>query len=54
LLADGADEATVAAIETATTAAVAAAEAIARDGPEPDPDSLTTQVWADGGSSWRN
>jgi pyruvate dehydrogenase E1 component alpha subunit len=54
LLADGADEATIAAIETAAAAAVAAAEAIAREGPEPDPASLTTQVWADGGSAWRN
>jgi pyruvate dehydrogenase E1 component alpha subunit len=54
LLADGAGEATVAGIEEAAHAAVAAAEAIAREGPEPDPDSLTTQVWADGGSEWRN
>ena len=34
--------------------AVAAAEAIARAAPEPIPDVLETQVWADGGSSWRN
>jgi pyruvate dehydrogenase E1 component alpha subunit len=54
LIADGAGEATIAAIESAAAGAVAAAEAIAREGPEPDPDSLTTQVWADGGSSWRN
>jgi len=54
LLADRADEATIAVIEEAAHTAVAAAEAIAREGPEPDPDSLLTQVWADGGSSWRN
>jgi pyruvate dehydrogenase E1 component alpha subunit len=54
LLADGVDEPTIAAIEAGAAAAVAAAEAIAREGPEPDPDSLTTQVWADGGSEWRN
>jgi TPP-dependent pyruvate/acetoin dehydrogenase alpha subunit len=54
LLADGAAEATLAGIDAAAGAAVAAAEAIAREAPEPDPDSLTTQVWADGGSSWRN
>ena len=54
LLADGVDEATLAGIEAAAATAVSDAEAIARDAPEPDPDSLTTQVWADGGSSWRN
>ena len=30
------------------------AEADARAAPEPSPDVLETQVWADGGSSWRN
>jgi pyruvate dehydrogenase E1 component alpha subunit len=54
LLADGVDEATLAGIEAAAATAVSDAEAIARDAPEPDPDSLTTQVWADGGSTWRN
>jgi pyruvate dehydrogenase E1 component alpha subunit len=54
LLADGVDEEAIAVIEADAAAAVAAAEAIAREGPEPDPDSLTTQVWADGGSAWRN
>jgi hypothetical protein len=33
---------------------VAAAEAEARAAPEPAIDSLETQVWADGGSAWRN
>ncbi len=54
LLADGVDEATIADIEAAAATAVGDAEAIAREGPEPDPESLTTQVWADGGSKWRN
>ena len=35
-------------------AAVAAAEAAAREAPDPDPATATTQVWADGGSSWRS
>ena len=42
------------AIEAETHDAVAAAEAEARAAPEPSPDVLETQVWADGGSSWRN
>ncbi|HEY2887251.1 MAG TPA: thiamine pyrophosphate-dependent dehydrogenase E1 component subunit alpha [Candidatus Limnocylindrales bacterium] len=54
LLAEGVGEAELAAIEAAATAAVAAAEAIAREGPEPDPASLETELWSDGGSAWRN
>jgi pyruvate dehydrogenase E1 component alpha subunit len=42
------------AIESETRDAVAAAEAEARAAPEPAADVLETQVWADGGSSWRN
>src|SRR6476646_7704613 len=42
------------AVEEAVAATVAAAEEEARDGPEPDPVTIETQVWADGGSSWRN
>ena len=42
------------AVEEAVAAKVAAAEQEARDGPEPDPVTIETQVWADGGSSWRN
>ena len=42
------------AIDEAARDAVAAAEAIAREAPEPSPDVLETQVWADGGSAWRN
>jgi acetoin:2,6-dichlorophenolindophenol oxidoreductase subunit alpha len=32
---------------------VAEAEAAARSAPEPDPAGLETQLWSDGGSSWR-
>ena len=53
-MAAGVDAATLDAIEAETREAVAAAEAEARAAPEPDPDVLETQVWADGGSSWRN
>jgi TPP-dependent pyruvate/acetoin dehydrogenase alpha subunit len=42
------------AIDDEVRAQVAAAEAEAREGPEPTPDVLETQVWADGGSAWRN
>jgi pyruvate dehydrogenase E1 component alpha subunit len=40
-------------IEAAAHAAVAEAEAFAREGPEPSADVLETQVWADGGAAWR-
>jgi pyruvate dehydrogenase E1 component alpha subunit len=42
------------AIEAGAVAKVAAAEAEAREGPEPSPDAIEKQVWADGGSAWRN
>ncbi|MEA2538129.1 MAG: acetoin:2,6-dichlorophenolindophenol oxidoreductase subunit alpha [Chloroflexota bacterium] len=42
------------AIDEAAGDAVAAAESDARAAPEPAPDALETQVWADGGSAWRN
>src|SRR3954471_3365603 len=42
------------AIEAETHDAVAAAEAEARAAPEPTEDVLLTQLWSDGGSSWRN
>jgi pyruvate dehydrogenase E1 component alpha subunit len=42
------------AIDEAARDAVAAAESDARAAPEPAPDALETQVWADGGSAWRN
>jgi pyruvate dehydrogenase E1 component alpha subunit len=54
LLELGADEKAIDAIDEAAAAAVAAAEAEAREAPEPTLDVLETQVWADGGSSWRS
>jgi pyruvate dehydrogenase E1 component alpha subunit len=51
---DGVDEADLAAIDDAAKAAIAAAEAEARSSPEPSAELLETQVWADGGSAWRN
>ena len=54
LLADGVGEADLDAIDDEVRADVAAAEAEARAAPEPSPDVLETQVWADGGSAWRN
>jgi pyruvate dehydrogenase E1 component alpha subunit len=42
------------AIEGEAAAKVAAGEAEARDAPEPSLEVIETQVWADGGSSWRN
>ncbi len=53
LLASGASEAELDAIEAASKAAVAEGERFARAAPEPDPAVLETQVWADGTSSWR-
>ena len=54
LEADGVGAATLDAIDADATAKVAAGEEEARNAPEPDPAVLETQVWADGGSSWRN
>jgi len=54
LLELGAEEAQLDAIDAGAAEAVAAAEAEAREGPEPSPDVLETQVWADGGSAWRS
>ena len=54
LEADGIDAATLDAIDAEIAAEVAAAEAEARDGPEPTADVLETQVWADGSSTWRS
>jgi pyruvate dehydrogenase E1 component alpha subunit len=42
------------AIDAEAAATVAAAEQEAREAPEPTPDVIETQVWADGGSAWRN
>ncbi len=49
----GVDADTLDGIEQAARAAVTAAEDEARAAPEPSEAVLATQVWADGGSSWR-
>jgi pyruvate dehydrogenase E1 component alpha subunit len=54
LEAAGVEAAVLDAIDAETRAKVEAAEAEARAAPEPSPDVLETQVWADGGSAWRN
>jgi pyruvate dehydrogenase E1 component alpha subunit len=54
LEAAGVDATALDAIEAEAHDAVAAAEAEARAAPEPSEDVLMTQLWADGGSSWRN
>jgi TPP-dependent pyruvate/acetoin dehydrogenase alpha subunit len=50
----GVDAAALDGIDAEVRAKVAAAEAEAREAPEPAADVLETQVWADGGSAWRN
>src|SRR4029077_4367540 len=54
LLEDGVDAAELDAIDEAAKALVAAGEAEAKPAPEPSPEALETQLWADGGSSWRS
>jgi pyruvate dehydrogenase E1 component alpha subunit len=54
LIADGASSEALDAIESEAAAEVAAAEAEAREAPEPSIDDLDRQVWTDGGSRWRN
>ena len=54
LLAAGADEATLDGIEADVRDAVDRATEDARNAPFPDPDTLETELWADGGSAWRN
>jgi TPP-dependent pyruvate/acetoin dehydrogenase alpha subunit len=54
LVAAGVDEASLDLIDEETRAKVADAEAFARAGAEPSPKVIETQVWADGGSSWRS
>ena len=54
LLGLGVDEAKLSAVTAEAAAAVDAAAQQAVDGPIPDPASIHTDVWADGGSSWRN
>jgi len=54
LLGEGVSETQIATIEEAARSAIAEAEAFARGQPEPDVTVVETQVWADGGSAWRN
>jgi TPP-dependent pyruvate/acetoin dehydrogenase alpha subunit len=54
LLADGVDAGTLDRIDLDANEEVDAAEAEASAAPPPDPSVITTDVWADGGSSWRN
>jgi len=54
LLDQGVDAAELDAIEAQAQEAVDVATEAARNGPVPDIDSAFTDVWADGGSSWRN
>ena len=49
----GVEAAALDAIDAEVEAKIAAAEQEARGGAEPSPEVLATQVWADGGSSWR-
>ena len=50
----GVDESVLDEIEETAQADVDAATEAAKNGPLPDIDSAFTDVWADGGSSWRN
>jgi pyruvate dehydrogenase E1 component alpha subunit len=54
LLASGIEPERLDAIERAAREAVDRATEDARSAPFPDASSLTTQLWADGGSTWRN
>jgi pyruvate dehydrogenase E1 component alpha subunit len=53
LLDAGVEATALDAIDNEVAAEVAAAEAAARAAPEPDPATATTQLWADGSSTWR-
>jgi len=54
LLEAGVPASSLDAIDSEAAAKVAAAEGEAREAPEPSVDVIETQVWADGGSAWRN
>jgi pyruvate dehydrogenase E1 component alpha subunit len=54
LLSLGASEAALSEIEREVAAAVDAATEFAKNGPEPGEGALLTEVYADGGSRWRN
>ena len=53
LVGQGVDEATLGDIDQEVGTQIAEAEAFARAAPEPSAAVLETQVWANGGSSWR-
>ena len=50
----GVDESTLTTITGAAVEAVKAATIAATEAPEPDPATILTDLWADGGSQWRN
>ena len=54
LLGDGADEGTLHAIDRDVQDAVDRATEEAKDAPLPDPATVETELWADGGAAWRN
>jgi len=54
LVAAGVDAAALDEVDAETRAKIAEAEAFARAGAEPSPEVIETQVWADGGASWRS
>jgi len=54
LLAEGVEEAKLVGIETETRAAIEAAITEAAAMPQPSESTLTTNLWSDGGSSWRS
>ena len=54
LLSLGVEEPTLEEMESAALAEVDAATEESKNSPPPDPGILMTDVWADGGSSWRN
>jgi TPP-dependent pyruvate/acetoin dehydrogenase alpha subunit len=54
LLAGGVEAAALDEIEAGALAAVDRATEEAKAGPFPDPAALSTDLWADGGSAWRN
>jgi pyruvate dehydrogenase E1 component alpha subunit len=54
LLQVGVTEDDLAVIEAEVTASIDEATAVAKASPPPDPSLVMTEVWSDGGSSWRN
>jgi pyruvate dehydrogenase E1 component alpha subunit len=54
LLEAGVAESDLDAVDADAAARVTAAENEAREAPEPSPDVIETNVWADGGAAWRN